>query len=433
LNLRWETLGHRTRLTIVAGLTAGVLFALAFGGVVLAVQKADSEAVYSTLRGAVERARIESETMNGPPDLDEIAGPNLELSLAEYRLNGQLIQAVGSLHIPFETPSGTASVNKVPVLAQTVQTRNVRILGAIPLAQHSIFIRRLSTMLLLLWGPLSAVAALAVFYSAKAAFRPLEEMAAQAEAMAAGRLSSRIVRQGSDEYADFANRLNGLLERIEDSVSRQERFIQDAAHELRTPLTVLRGRIETTLRRERTPFEYQNSLRTCLDESERLSTLVDALLTSALPVDSDVKSIDLDLVVERAHARWVDRFEARYVRLETDIKPARAKILEPEIDVVLDNLLANALRASPPNSTCAIQLENLAGKASLTVLDEGEGIPEDLLSRVFDRFSRADSNRTRTDGGFGIGLAVCKRLVESRGGTISVTSSPSGSTFTIAF
>lgn len=417
----------------MAGLTAGVLFALVFLGVVLAIQKADSDAVLLTLRGAVERARIESETMKGPPDLDEIAGPNPELSLAEYRLDGQLVQAVGSLRIPFEIHSGYSTVNKVAILAQTVQTQNVKILGVIPLAQHSTSIRRLSTILLLLWGPLSAIAALAVSYSAREAFRPLEEMAEQAEAMAAGRLSSRIIRPGSDEYADFANRLNGFLERIEDSVNRQERFIQDAAHELRTPLTVLRGRIETTLKRERTTQEYQNALQTCLNESERLSTLVDALLTSALPIDPEVKSIELDSVVERAHARWVDRFEARNVRLETNIQPVETKILEPELDVVLDNLLANALRASPSAATCTIHLENHAGKACLKVTDQGEGIPEDFLARVFDRFSRADTNRTRTEGGFGIGLAVCKRLVESRGGTISVSSGPSGTTFKIEF
>ena len=221
-------------------------------------------------------------------------------------------------------------------------------------------------------------------------------------------------------------RLNHFLDRIEDSVDRQQRFVEDAAHELRTPLTILRGRIETTMLSTRTSDEYKEALLQALRETERMSRLVEAMLQSALPILDATAPLEIEEVLEQAHARWLDRYIESGVHLELESESAQVMALEEEVGCVVDNLLTNALRASPKDTTVSIGLVHDGKQVLLTVTDEGGGVPEEKREAIFERFTRLEKSRNRSLGGFGVGLAVSKRLVEGRGGTILVTTGPTG-------
>ena len=257
-------------------------------------------------------------------------------------------------------------------------------------------------------------------------FKPLSELSKQAERFSESDLSQRLQVETYDEFGDFALRLNNFLDRLEDSVQRQKRFIEDAAHELRTPLTILRGRMETALLVERNGDEYRETLTQILRETERMSRLVEAMLRSALPVQDVSNAVDVETALEKVEARWLDQFVENGVVLRLDTVPIRTMAMEEEVDCVIDNLVSNALRASPKGSTCRLAVEADGLFALVTVTDEGTGVPEDKREAIFERFTRLEKSRNRSLGGFGIGLAVSRRLVEGRGGTIRVVAGPTG-------
>jgi signal transduction histidine kinase len=293
-------------------------------------------------------------------------------------------------------------------------------------------IQRFTWLLVGLWLPVVTLIAVITWSSSRSTFEPLERLASQAEALSVQNLSSRLEIE-SGEYAEFARRLNRFLDRLEMSVRREERFVSDAAHELRTPLTVMRGRLETNLLRDRTEAEYKDTLQGVLVETERLSGLVEMLLQSATLVDKAVMPLDLQEQVEKTHARWVDRFDEHNIELQLESDPCSARIRAREFEVVADNLLSNALKASPFNTTVRLKLEHDHAVCRLHVSDEGPGVPPEARAAIFERFARLDPGRNRDSGGFGIGLAVCKRIVDERGGTIFLVDSERGAHFVVEF
>ncbi|AIE86220.1 sensor histidine kinase [Fimbriimonas ginsengisoli Gsoil 348] len=418
---------------MVSAATAGVLLAVVFTGIVLTSRASEFRAAHDLLMPALRMGQEEVRASPTNPDLGEVAASDPEITLAAFDKNGGLIASAGPLDIEpniqvgrTRLPDGTSAV----VVAG--DTGGVHVVAALPWHSREAAIERLAIMLAALWGPLVGCAALASWIASRATFRPLADLAQQAEKMSEGSLSQRLRVSGEDEFSTFAARLNRFLDRLEDSVRRQEQFVGDAAHELRTPLAVLRGSIETTLRRARSEEEYRTVLITALSEAERLSTLVETLLQSATPKTDAAPVLDLEEAAEKAHARWVDRYSEAGVELELRSYPVLVCIQPSEIGVVLDNLLSNALRVSPPGSQCLIScFPRAGGFGTVVVEDEGPGIPEGMSERVFERFTRGDEGRSRDHGGFGIGLAVCSRLIAARGGTIRAENGDAGARFVI--
>ena len=296
-------------------------------------------------------------------------------------------------------------------------------------AQH-----KLNIMLALIWIPLVALAGLITWFSVTRTFRPLLAMADEADRLSVAGQSSRLAVPSSTEFGPLALRLNAFLDRLESGVRRQERFVTDAAHELRTPLTILRGQAETALLRGRSSEEYERVLKVIVEEAERLSRLTDTLLVTSAGDDRPVGSQELAITVQESVDRWRLRFEEEGVVLRSRIAPAMAAIEQREIETVLNNLLANALRHSPARSECWVTLGGDGAGATLTVSDQGPGIPDEAKDQVFERFFRTDASRNRSEGGFGIGLAICRRMVEDRGGHVSVEDNePHGAKFVVRF
>ena len=380
----------------------------------------------STVHKAVLQAIADVGQQPGPPKLSEETSVDPSLSMAIYDSSGKLVQRSGPFLVKEITGLGTQPGRKFELVTEGMARGPYVIVGGVNLAERSDAWNRMGLILASLWLPLTAVIWLVTWIAARATFRPLQSLTQQATEMSATRLSDRLAVGDDGEFGAFAKQLNGFLDRLEATVRREEQFASDAAHELRTPLTIIQGQMETALLKERGAPEYRETLSVALKEVERLSSLVEALLGSARATSVLSEPAELSTVLDQVEARWIDRFVAAKVNLEFECSDAMVLALPEEIECVLDNLLDNALRHSPAGSTCRVSGAADDGFLHMTVTDEGCGIPEQAMPHIFERLMRAEKSRTRGSGGFGIGLATCKRILESRGGRIEGKNRPEG-------
>lgn len=254
--------------------------------------------------------------------------------------------------------------------------------------------------------------------------KPLRELERAVAAAGGGDLTVRAPRDvGPGEIRALSDRFNAMVHRLESLIKSQEEFLADAAHQLRTPLTALRLRLENLERA--VPARDQASVEGAILELERLSRLVEGLLTLADADSSDVSPIPIDLaeaVRERLEA-WSALAEESDVALLSSLDGRLYANATPgRVEQVLDNLLANALEVAPPGSAITVTGVQVGDRAELHVVDQGPGMSPEQRRRAFDRLWRARSG----DRGFGLGLAIAKRLVTADGGDVDLVSAPGG-------
>jgi heavy metal sensor kinase len=273
---------------------------------------------------------------------------------------------------------------------------------------------------------------------AQRALAPTDHLAAEARRITADRLHERLsVPNPHDEIGRLAAVINDTFARLESSFEQLRRFTADASHELRTPLSVIRGIGEMGLRETRTPQEYKDAVGSMLEEVDRLTRLVDTLLQlsrgDAGTIRLSREVIDLgDLVRDVASALGI-LAEERQQHLEvTAAANVRVSADRLVLRDALTNLVDNAIKYSPTGATIVIGADGDRDRATVTVADQGRGIPPEHRDRIFDRFYRIDEGRSREMGGAGLGLAIAKWAVEANGGTIALKSARVGSVFTIS-
>ena len=262
--------------------------------------------------------------------------------------------------------------------------------------------------------------------------RPIAVMSRAAEAISARSLDQRLdVRETRSELGKLANVLNHTFERLQDSFERQARFAADASHELRTPLSILLSRIELALAQDRSDEEYRAALRSCGEAALRLRGLVEGLLLLAR-ADSDDQlpqrsPLDLVEIVRAVTGELAELAEEHGVGVRVAL-PERdeASVVtgDPEaIARVLCNLVDNAIRYNEPGGWVEIALRPGEHGEEIVVSDSGPGIASEHRARIFERFYRVDDARSRsarTDGGAGLGLAICRGIVDAHGGSIEL-------------
>ncbi len=278
------------------------------------------------------------------------------------------------------------------------------------------------------WLVLAGIAAIALGVATLVGFRfarwirhPLESLEDAAARAGAGDLSARAeVPDGPPELRTLALEFNDMVARVDGLVTAQRDFVADASHELRTPLTALRLRLENLERH--VAKDGRPGIAAAANEVGRLSNLVDSLLALARADQNATQATNLD-VTALARSRcdaWQPVLE-RGVALELDAPTAvQARAGSDRLEQVLDNLIANALRAAPDGTTVTVTARQVRTTAELTVRDHGAGMTADEKARAFDRFWRAGSG----GDGSGLGLAIARRLVELDGGTIELLDAP---------
>jgi heavy metal sensor kinase len=267
--------------------------------------------------------------------------------------------------------------------------------------------------------------------------RPIGSIQQAAESISETSLERRIdVATTHEELTGLARVLNSVFARLQAAFERQTRFTADASHELRTPLAVIHTEVEFALTRQRSEEEYRAALETCLRAAKRMRPLVDSLLTLAR-ADSGAMALrpercDLAAIV-RECAELVQPLAAeREVRVDLDLQPAELTGDAFRLTQVVANLLTNAILYNRRQGGVKVELRSDRHEALMTVSDTGVGIAPEHLPRVFERFFRVDASRSRESGGAGLGLSICKSIVEAHGGSIGATSEVGvGTTFTV--
>jgi signal transduction histidine kinase len=269
--------------------------------------------------------------------------------------------------------------------------------------------------------------------------RPVRDITETAAEITASNLGKRINYQGpKDELWALSNTFDSMVDRLEHSFERQRQFVQDASHELRTPLAAIRTNIEVTEMDPDTPVEeYRELVATIKHQTDRLTRLSDDLLLLTREDHERVERepTDLQALANEVARELAPVAQARGIALV--ITPSRAGtevMTNPDLlyRCVL-NLADNGIKYSGESSRVTISVGQSGDLATIEVGDNGPGIPEESLVRIFDRFYRVDAGRSRRDGGTGLGLAIVKELIESLGGHVSATSIVGkGSTFTIS-
>ncbi|MGA9858868.1 MAG: HAMP domain-containing sensor histidine kinase [Solirubrobacteraceae bacterium] len=212
-------------------------------------------------------------------------------------------------------------------------------------------------------------------------------------------------------------------------LERQERFIHDASHELRTPVTIARGHLELL----RVQAGKRPEIDVALDELGRMEAIVERLLLLAGADQPDfvrLTEVELEPLLEDIFMRWSE-LAPRAWRLGP-LAPGRLLIDAERLRAALDALLENAVKYSRPHAAIELRARTLGpGEVSIEVEDEGFGVAPEALARIFDRFGRADSARTRSAGGVGLGLAIADAIARAHGGSCTVTSTEAGSIFAL--
>lgn len=274
---------------------------------------------------------------------------------------------------------------------------------------------------------ITGVAAAATFRLVKRSLRSVETIRSRVAEISASDLSQRVpVPPPNDEISALATTMNEMLARVESGHDAQRRFVGDASHELRSPLASILSALEVA---QDSPEALDDELTrgTLIPEAQRMQALVEDLLLLAradehgLPVRDD--DIDLDVLAEG---------EADRLRRETDLDicvHSEAATVTGDlggIARVLRNLLDNAVRHA--TSTVEIAVKRRKTLAVFSVADDGPGIPAQDRTRVFDRFVRLDSDRSRDGGGSGLGLAIVAEVVTSHNGAVSIDDRTGGGT-----
>jgi two-component system sensor histidine kinase MprB len=262
---------------------------------------------------------------------------------------------------------------------------------------------------------------------------PLAEVAATAQHIGETEdLTSRIQVRTDDEVGQLAMRFNAMLERLEasrdaldESVRAQRQLVADASHELRTPVTSLRTNIELLLEHDQLdPRERRRMLADVVEQTEELTGLVGDLIELArgdLQVDA-TEDVRLDQVAAESIRRAERNFPD--VRFEPRLAPALVEGVPGRLSRVINNLLDNAARHSPPGGVVEVGVEAAAGQVLARVRDHGAGVAEADLPHVFDRFYRGAGARGRQ--GTGLGLSIVRQVVEQHGGSVTAANAPDG-------
>jgi heavy metal sensor kinase len=361
--------------------------------------------------------------------------------------DGRLLESTSSLGSdPLVTPAQVRRVRESSSFEQNARVRDdvepVRLLasrasnGLVVVVGASISSSRDAVSavrrLLVLGGPfVLLVTSVAVWGLTGVALRPVERMRSEAEALSFGIDGRRLpVPHTRDELARLADTLNEMLERLQNAVERERRFVDDASHELRTPLAVLKTELELALRQSRTPEELHASIRSAAEEVDGLARLAEHLLILARAdrgvLPTRPTRVDIAGLVDQVREGFESRAEANGVTLRSEVSgPLWADVDPLLMRQAVTNLIENALAHAQRGGTVSLESGEEQHGASVTVTDTGSGFDTELLPRVFEPFTQADGSRARTSG-TGLGLAIVRAIIEAHGGTAEAVNRPEG-------
>lgn len=266
------------------------------------------------------------------------------------------------------------------------------------------------------------------YWLMRRSLRPIDEITGRAEGITSSNLSERLpVIETGDELERLSTALNRMIERLEDAFEHINRFSADASHELRTPLTVLQLELEGIAQNQRSNPALADQIGSALEETQRMSRIVENLLTisrmDAGEVTMDKAALDLgQLAASTADAMKLIA-EEKAIELRTRAeKDVWIEGDRTRVQQVIVNLIDNGVKYTHEGGAVEVSVRREGASAVLEVTDNGAGIPAEALPHVFERFYRADKAHSRAFGGAGLGLSIVKAVCAAHGAEIKVTS-----------
>jgi heavy metal sensor kinase len=338
----------------------------------------------------------------------------------------------------------TSTGQMVRLYSRALTTDDGRIFGVVQvgtaLTQIQTALSNVIFQLLLIAPAMLILAMLGSYWLASLAFTPIHRVINIAQEIKAGDLRRRVpIPHAHDEVRHLALALNDMIDHLEQTFIRQQRFVADASHELRTPVAVIRSKTSMALSRITSPENYIHLFHTIHDEAERLGRLVNDLLTLNRVDEGQIQlereEVRLDSLVQAVAATVETLAEEHQIAIHVQHSAAiTIQGDETRLIQMVMNLLENAIQYTDAGGRVSISVTTKQTQALLIVQDTGIGIAPEHIPRLFDRFYRVDLARTRSRGGnSGLGLATVDWIVKAHHGTINVASQPGqGSTFTVS-
>jgi len=273
---------------------------------------------------------------------------------------------------------------------------------------------------------------------ARRSLRPVDVITRSARQITARNLAQRLpMPPTNDEIARLTETLNEMIARLETSFAQIRQFTSDASHELKTPLAILMGELEIAMRKPLSTEEYRATLTSCLEEVERLTSVVQGLLDLSRADTGqfhiDLRPVNLSSMLNDIADDVLILADQQHVDVESSV--ASGVIVAGDkvrLHQALLNVMENAVKYTPEKGNVWITLSSSGADAVVTVRDTGIGIPADELPFIYDRFYRVDKARSRGTQGAGLGLSIVKWIIDAHKGTIGVSSQEgSGTTFII--
>lgn len=285
---------------------------------------------------------------------------------------------------------------------------------------------------------MAVVGGVATYYISGRALKPLNEFSDTIEAVQAQNLSDSQIEESSvTELNRLSVSYNQMLARLSEAFKVQRQFTANAAHEFRAPLAVMQLQLDLYNSTEHPTNDAcaQQTIRMVTEQNERLTKMVKTLLDmSELQTVARDDTIELDALVEEVLADLEPLAQEKNIQLIENCE----KITMTGSDILLYrlvyNLVENAIKYNSADGTVTVAATRKDGHICLTISDTGSGIPDEMKERIFEPFFRLDKSRSRALGGVGLGLALVREIASVHGGSITVTSNPSGgTTFAVTF
>jgi signal transduction histidine kinase len=365
--------------------------------------------------------RVLARSPNWPQDLQAI--PKRDRQHANFTVDGIRYRAVRLENVPVLDREGDA--RSTDVLTVTYAAPTDQMTRAV--AHAGIYIAAGSGLLLLVTVGIAVL-------GLRRGLRPLAELTASAALVNASnwKLNPSEAALSTTELAPLTQAMTAMLEGLHRAFTQQREFLANAAHELKTPVAVLKSTLQSLLQRPRAVDEYRAGLEQALDDMARLEQLMHSMLRlaraeqwAAGSARRDLEAVEVGATCESAVERLAPVARERGITIHfvsNGPMPMRAEA--DDLELVWSNLLENAIRFSPTGGNVQLRARSDGRRGYVEVEDNGPGIPQSELAHLFERFHRGDSSRARNTGGYGLGLAISKALIEAYGGTITPQSGP---------
>ena len=325
------------------------------------------------------------------------------------------------IHTPVRLPNGKSGVLDV---AHT-PTSEERVIDSIRRPMAVLAVTAMLIMVLLMQTSMVWVLGL------------VDNLRKAADSIDAGRLDERLPITGNSEIADLADSLNRLIERLQRRADAQSRFVADASHELATPVAGIRGYTSILRAWGADDPKVRDEAVDAIDRESRRMARLTADLLNLLHADQGLvlrsERFDLNALVRERIAATASRWIDKDVDFEGPEEDSLIMVGDPDrVEDVIAILLDNASKYTPALGHVSVATRRKRDNIVIEVRDTGQGIPAEDLPRIFDRFFRSEASRAAGEGGFGLGLAILKSIVESMGGDIRVASAVGeGTAFTV--